>query len=247
MLDAPDNVAKLASQATSVGHWHSSPTYSTGWRQADEECQSSQPRALWWRLRETEQFSPIHPNHYHYANQCLCWQEDEILYALSFMMFCSIHPKLILTNPNHPQCYGTQPASRPTQTTPKPTSVTPPALRSHLACPSDSQEWTWWTRTEQPSPARASLPLRHLGLTIPPRHPGIHPISASGSKTRPRSPLQPRLGSSYSNSSALLFPSRPWVSYSCMHPWSFALHPVPHFDALLQLQYIRLLLVRHLV
>src|SRR5882724_2394691 len=48
-------------------------------------------------------------------------------------------PKLILTNPNRPQHYGTQSASRPTPTNTEPTSVTPPALQSHLACPSDSQ------------------------------------------------------------------------------------------------------------
>src|SRR5882724_7934827 len=48
-------------------------------------------------------------------------------------------PNLILTNPNHPQHYGTQSASRPTPTNSEPMSVTPPALRSHLACPSDSQ------------------------------------------------------------------------------------------------------------
>src|SRR5882724_9014278 len=47
--------------------------------------------------------------------------------------------KLILTNPNCPQCYGTQSTSHPTPTNTEPTSVTPPALRSHLACPSDSQ------------------------------------------------------------------------------------------------------------
>src|SRR5882724_11312012 len=48
-------------------------------------------------------------------------------------------PKLILTNPNCPQCHGTQSASCPTPTNTKPTSMTPPALRDHLACPSDSQ------------------------------------------------------------------------------------------------------------
>src|SRR5882724_6422793 len=48
-------------------------------------------------------------------------------------------PKLILTNPNCPQCYGTQSASHPTPTNTEPTSVTPPALRSHLAYPTDSQ------------------------------------------------------------------------------------------------------------
>src|SRR5882724_2404456 len=52
--------------------------------------------------------------------------------------FCNT-PKLILTNPNHPQCYGTQSTSRPTPKNTEPTLVTPPALRSHLACPSDSK------------------------------------------------------------------------------------------------------------
>jgi len=134
-------------------------------------------------------------------------------------------PKLILTNPNHPQCYGTQPASRPTPTNTKPTSVTPPALRSHLACPSDSR-MTWWTPDRTRSPARASLPLRHLGTNYPcPASWASIPISASGIKTRPRPHCNPD-SVLHIVIVRMLFPSRPWVSYSCMHPWCHSpLHP----------------------
>src|SRR5882724_11595692 len=67
-----------------------------------------------------------------------------------------ITPKLILTNPNHPQCHGTQSTSCPTPTNTKPTLVTPPALRDHLACPSDSQN-----NLTDPRPNTDCLPGHH--------------------------------------------------------------------------------------
>src|SRR5882724_6909091 len=83
-------------------------------------------------------------------------------------------PKLILTNPNRPQCYGTQSASHPTLTKHR-THIGDPSSTSKSSCLSLRQpEQPDGPRTEHRSPAQASLPLRHLGLTIPTWHPG-HP------------------------------------------------------------------------
>src|SRR5882724_997940 len=83
-------------------------------------------------------------------------------------------PKLILTNPNRPQRYGTQSASHPTPTKHQ-THISNPSSTSKSSCLSLRQpERPDGPQTEHQSPARASSPLRHLGLTIPTRRPG-HP------------------------------------------------------------------------
>src|SRR5882724_8603541 len=82
-------------------------------------------------------------------------------------------PKLILTNPNHPQCYGTQSASHPTPTNTKPTSVTPPALQSHLAYPTDRQT-TRRTPDRTPIACLGIVAVKTLGTNYPHWRPG-HP------------------------------------------------------------------------
>src|SRR5882724_2559800 len=46
MLDAPDNVANVASQAISCATDNPHQCTDANWRPANEECQSSQPRDL---------------------------------------------------------------------------------------------------------------------------------------------------------------------------------------------------------
>jgi len=149
-------------------------------------------------------------------------------------------PKLILTNPNCPQCYGTQSASCLTRQNTETHVGDPSRLRSHLPVPQTAR-MTWRTQTEHQSPAQALSPLRHLGLTIPARHPGHpSPYLHLGSK--------PDLGPHRNPNSVLhiviiphCVPFWPWVSYSCMHPWFICPYiPIPH-NALLWLQYIRTL------
>src|SRR5882724_1481099 len=93
--------------------------------------------------------------------------------------------------------------AQPRQNT-EPTLATPPALRSHLACPLGSQD-----DLTDPRPNTDHLPgiiaAKTLGTNYP--HPASWasvPISVSGIKTQPRSPSQPRLSSPYSNSPTLI-------------------------------------------
>src|SRR5882724_9663829 len=111
------------------------------------------------------------------------------------VMFCNTL-EIILTNPNHPQHYGTQyndldsqSASRPTPTKHR-THVSNPSSTSKSSChPSDSQD-----DLLDPRPYPHPAPWASV------------PISASAIKPQPRSPSQPPLGSPYSNSPTLLFP-----------------------------------------
>src|SRR5882724_1020686 len=92
-------------------------------------------------------------------------------------------PKLILTNPNRPQCYGTQPTSCPTPIKHR-THVGNPSSTSKSSCLSLRQpEQPDGPQTKHQLPAWELLPLRHLGLTIPAWHPGhLSPYPHLGSK-----------------------------------------------------------------
>jgi len=153
--------------------------------------------------------------------------------------FCNT-PKLILTNLKLPTMLWD-----PVRLTPNPdkhrTHVGDASSTLKSPCLSSDSRTTWQTPTEHQSPSRL-VAVKTLGTNYPHLAPG-HPshIRIWDQKPDLGSHCNPELSSPYSNIFALLFPSWPWVSYSCMHPLFIRpCIPVAH-DTLLWLQYIRTL------
>jgi len=100
-------------------------------------------------------------------------------------------PKLILTNPNCPQCYGTQSASCLTPTKHWTHVGDPPDFEVILPVPQTAR-MTWRTPDWTPIACPGIVAVKTLGTNYPcPASWASVPISASGIETWPRSHRNP--------------------------------------------------------